>query len=29
MERTEKVEKDLANSLNNRSTETDGRNRDI
>ena len=29
MERTEKVEKDLVNSLNNRSTETDGRNRDI
>ena len=29
MERTEKVEKDLVNNLNNRSTETDGRNRDI
>ena len=29
MERTEKVEKDLVNNPNNRSTETDGRNRDI
>lgn len=29
MERTEKVEKELVNNLNNRSTKTDGRNRDI
>ena len=29
MERTEKVEKDLVNNPNKRSTETDGRNRDI
>ena len=29
MERTEKVEKDLVNNLNNRSTETDGRNSGI
>ena len=29
MERTEKVEKDLVNNLNNRSTKTDGRHRDI